>query len=48
MTHWMCAAEIEPDIDLIEEWKMRSGMTVRGSWRKGAIVTLIEPEAVFR
>lgn len=39
---------IEPDIDLREELKGRSGVVVEGSWRNGAIVTLIEPETVFR
>ena len=48
MTHCTRAALIEPDIDLREELKIRSGITVEGLWRKGAIVTLIEPEAVFR
>ena len=48
MTHWTSAAVIEPDIDLRVELKIRSGITIEGSWRNGAIVTLIEPEAVFR
>lgn len=39
---------ILPEQDLIEESKIRLGVTVRGSWRNGAILTLIEPEVVFR
>ena len=35
---------IEPDTVLREDSKVRSGITVEGSWRKGARVTLIEPE----
>ena len=46
-THWTSAAFILPDMVLIEVLKTRSCITVEGSWRKGAIVTLIEPEAVF-
>ncbi len=46
--HWTSAAVIEPDIDLREELKVRSGSTVEGSLRNGAMVTLMEPEAVFR
>ena len=48
MPYWTSAAVIEPDMDLIEELKTRSGMAVEGSWRNGAMVTLIEPEVVFR
>lgn len=33
-------------MDLREEVKMRSGITAEGSWRNGAMVTLIEPEVV--
>ena len=46
-THWTSAALILPDMVLIEVLKTRSCITVEGSWRKGAIVTLIEPEVVF-
>ena len=48
MTHWTSAALIDPDMDAREELKIRFGITVEGLWRNGAIITLIEPEAVFR
>ena len=47
-THWTSAALILPDMVLIEVLKTRSCITVEGSWRKGAMVTLMEPEAVFK
>ena len=48
MPHWISAALIEPDIDLREELNVRSGITAEGSWKNGAMVTLIEPEVVLR
>ena len=48
MTHWTSAAVIEPDVDSREELKIRSGITVEGSSRNGAIFTLIEPDIVLR
>lgn len=48
MTHWTRATLIEPDIDLTEDLKIRSGTTADGSRRNGAMVTLIEPEVVLR
>ena len=41
----MSAALIEPDLDLIEQLRIRS---VDWSLRKGAMFTFIEPERVFR
>ena len=48
MTHWISVAVIEPDVDMITDSKTRSGVPSGGSWRDGAILTLIEPEVVFR
>ena len=48
MPHWISAAVMEPDMDLIEELKIRSGTTVQGSLRNGAMTTLMAPEAVLR
>ena len=39
---------MEPDSDLMEELKIRSGTAVEGSLRNGAMTTLIAPEAVLR
>ncbi len=39
---------IEPDIDLREELKGRSGSTAEEWPRNGAMVTLMEPEVVLR
>lgn len=40
---------MDPDMDLTEELKMRSGTGLEGSsLRNGAMVTLMEPETVLR
>ena len=41
-------AVIEPDIELMEERKMRLGSRLGRLGNRGAIFTLIEPEQVFR
>ena len=48
MPPWISAAVMEPDMDWIEESKVRSGTTVEGSLMNGAMTTLIAPEAVLR
>ena len=46
MSHWISAAVMEPDSDLIEQLKIRSGTAA--PLRNGPMTTLIPPEAVVR
>ena len=48
MPHWISAAVMEPDSDLIAEVKTRSGTAADASLRNGAMTTLIAPETVAR
>ena len=48
MPHWISAAVMEPDSDLMEVLNIRSGTAADASLSNGAMTTLIEPEAVIR